>query len=63
LVNDFEDSVFARFPEIGVLKQRLYDKGAVYASMSGSGSSVFGIFGTPENLESEFPGSGVYACY
>jgi 4-diphosphocytidyl-2-C-methyl-D-erythritol kinase len=63
LVNDFEDSVFARFPEINTIKQKLYDKDAVYASMSGSGSSVFGIFRTRECLEAEFPGSTVYACY
>ena len=44
LVNDFEESVFAEFPVIGQLKQRMYDEGAVYASMSGSGSSVFGLF-------------------
>lgn len=44
LVNDFEQSVFTRFPEIEMIKERLYALGAVYASMSGSGSSVFGIF-------------------
>ena len=42
--NDFEDTVFALHPEIAALKRRLYDEGALYASMSGSGSSVFGIF-------------------
>ena len=42
--NDFETTVFALHPEIAALKQRFYDEGAVYASMSGSGSSVFGIF-------------------
>ena len=42
--NDFEDSVFQKFPEIAAIKDKLYDMGAVYASMSGSGSSVFGIF-------------------
>lgn len=42
--NDFEDSVFAKYPEIGAIKQKLYDMGAVYASMSGSGSAVYGIF-------------------
>ena len=42
--NDFEESVFQQFPEIAAIKDKLYDMGAVYASMSGSGSSVFGIF-------------------
>lgn len=42
--NNFERSVFQSFPELGVLKQKLYDCGAIYASMSGSGSSLFGIF-------------------
>jgi len=42
--NDFEDSVFQKFPEIATIKDKLYDMGAIYASMSGSGSSVFGIF-------------------
>lgn len=42
--NDFEDSVFQKFPEIAAIKDKLYDLGAVYASMSGSGSSVYGIF-------------------
>jgi len=44
IVNDFETSVFAKYPVIAEVKQSFYDKGAVYASMSGSGSSVFGIF-------------------
>jgi 4-diphosphocytidyl-2-C-methyl-D-erythritol kinase len=42
--NDFEKSVIAKFPLIGEVKQTLYDAGALYASMSGSGASVFGIF-------------------
>lgn len=42
--NDFEPSVFAAHPAIGALKQSFYERGAVYASMSGSGSSVFGLF-------------------
>lgn len=42
--NDFEKSVFAAHPAIAVIKQKLYDMGALYAAMSGSGSSVFGIF-------------------
>lgn len=44
LVNDFENSVFKAFPEINNLKDLLYSSGAIYASMSGSGSAVFGIF-------------------
>ena len=42
--NDFEESVFQKFPEIAAIKDKLYDLGAIYASMSGSGSSGFGIF-------------------
>ena len=42
--NNFEESVFQKFPEIAAIKDKLYDLGAIYASMSGSGSSVFGIF-------------------
>ena len=44
LCNDFEKPIFSIYPEIGFIKQCLYDMGAVYAQMSGSGSSVFGIF-------------------
>lgn len=44
LFNDFEPSVFALHPEIEALKDKFYDQGAVYAAMSGSGSSVFGLF-------------------
>jgi 4-diphosphocytidyl-2-C-methyl-D-erythritol kinase len=60
LVNDFESSVSLKYPGIEVIKQKLYTKGAVYASMSGSGSSVFGIFEQPEALEEAFPGCRTY---
>lgn len=56
LVNDFEESVFALHPEIGAVKQRLYNLGAVYAAMSGSGSALFGIFKKEPALEGEFQG-------
>ena len=55
-VNDFEQSLFALHPEIGAIKSRLYDLGAVYSAMSGSGSSVFGIFRSEVKLEGEFDG-------
>lgn len=44
LVNDFEETVFAKYPELAAIKRSLYECGAVYASMSGSGSALFGIF-------------------
>lgn len=44
IVNDFEATVFPKYPIIGELKELLYDKGSVYASMSGSGSALFGFF-------------------
>ena len=44
MVNDFEESVFPQFPAIGEIKEEMYRQGAVYASMSGSGSSVYGLF-------------------
>ncbi len=42
--NDFEQSVFAKHPLIGEIKEQLYQQGALYAAMSGSGSSVYGLF-------------------
>lgn len=55
--NDFEGSVFKKYPEIAAIKDELYDLGAVYAAMSGSGSSVYGIFKEPiENVEDKFCG-------
>lgn len=44
IVNDFEQSIFPEYPEIGFLKESLYELGALYSSMSGSGSAVYGIF-------------------
>ena len=59
LTNDFEKSVFAIHPEIGAIKDRLYDMGAVYAAMSGSGSSLFGLFRSPVDL-SDFNAEGTF---
>ena len=44
LVNDFEETVFSKHPELAAIKRSLYDSGAVYASMSGSGSALFAIY-------------------
>lgn len=44
LVNDFERSVFKSHGQLSKIKQQLYEMGAVYASMSGSGSSIYGLF-------------------
>ena len=44
LFNDFETGIFRKYPEIESLKNELYRKGALYASLSGSGSSMYGIF-------------------
>ncbi len=53
LFNDFEEPVSKAHPEIATIKQQLYDAGAVYASMTGSGSTVFGIF--EERPQLKFP--------
>ena len=44
LVNDFEETVFAKYPELAAIKKSLYDSGAVYACMSGSGSALFALY-------------------
>ena len=44
LVNDFEETVFAKYPALAAIKKSLYDSGAVYASMSGSGSALFALY-------------------
>lgn len=58
MINDFEKSIFPKYPVIKDIKEQLYAMGAEYASMSGSGSSVFGIFKEdmeiPENLYQDY---------
>lgn len=51
LVNGFEASVFPLRPEIGAVKDRMYAAGALFASMSGSGAAVYGIFGSAKMAE------------
>jgi len=56
IMNDFEKSVFVSFPEIQLIKNKMYEMGAVYASMSGSGSSVYGIFKVEPKMTAVFDG-------
>lgn len=51
LQNDFEIPVFEQYPEIGKLKNDLYNQGAVYASMSGTGSTVYGFFNQEQTID------------
>lgn len=60
LVNDFEESVFPQYPVIREIKEELYRQGAVYASMSGSGSSVFGLFAPGASLPDTDWGGNVF---
>jgi 4-diphosphocytidyl-2-C-methyl-D-erythritol kinase len=57
LKNDFEKAFFEKLPGCWDIKDKLYDAGAVYASMSGSGSAFFGIFRESPALEGAFPSS------
>jgi 4-diphosphocytidyl-2-C-methyl-D-erythritol kinase len=55
--NDFEKGIFALHPELEGIKSKLYELGALYAAMSGSGSALFGLFEAPvEKVESHFEG-------
>jgi len=55
LANDFETGVFARHPALASIKEKLYRSGAVYAAMSGSGSTVYGIFKREMDWKGVFP--------
>ena len=60
LINDFEEDVFKRFPEIKKIKEELYESGAIYASMTGSGAAVFGIFSKEVDFEKDYEGCFVW---
>jgi len=55
LKNDFEDPVFNKYPEIKIIKEEFYKAGAIYVSLSGSGSTVYGIFRKDANVSISFP--------
>ncbi|MEM6524626.1 MAG: 4-(cytidine 5'-diphospho)-2-C-methyl-D-erythritol kinase [Bacteroidota bacterium] len=50
VINDFEGSIFPKHPEISSLKEQMYQQGAIYASMTGSGSAVYGLFESEPDL-------------
>lgn len=54
IVNDFEAPTLLVYPELSVIKEQLYNLGAIYAAMTGSGSTMFGIFDYVPNLEGQF---------
>lgn len=61
LKNDFEKPVFAQHPALAAIKQNLYENGAVFALMSGSGSAIFGIYeDEPSGIEAKFPDCKVF---
>lgn len=60
LNNDFEEPAFKKYPELKQIKNQLYHAGAVYAAMSGSGSTVFGIFKKEKPIDNSFPENYFY---
>jgi 4-diphosphocytidyl-2-C-methyl-D-erythritol kinase len=54
LINEFEESVTLHYPEIAIIKNKLYEAGAQYAAMTGSGSTVFGLFERDATLQFNF---------
>ena len=62
MVNDFEESIFFNHPLLSEIKEELYRQGAAYASMSGSGSTIFGLFRSRPNCEELFAGYFTFVC-
>ena len=62
MVNDFEESIFFNHPLLSEIKEELYRQGAAYASMSGSGSTIFGLFRSRPNCEEHFAGHFTFVC-
>jgi len=61
MTNDFEKTIFVKHPGIKRIKQELYDSGAVYSSMSGSGSTVYGIFREKPVIPEDLRNSVIYS--
>ncbi len=65
LKNDFEEPIFLQFPQINAIKKKLYELGALYCAMSGSGSAVYGIFRSQMEksiLDPIFKDESVFVC-
>lgn len=63
LVNDFEPPLLAKYPLIGIIKEKFYTHGALYASMTGSGSTVYGIWDHRVDIHSLFPDFTYWSGY
>jgi 4-diphosphocytidyl-2-C-methyl-D-erythritol kinase len=63
IINDFEASIFTAHPVLQHIKNELYAQGAIYAAMSGSGATVYGIFKTEVDLKSHFEPHFYYSCF
>lgn len=62
MLNDFEESIFRNHPLLSEIKEELYRRGAVYAAMSGSGSTLFGLFRSCPDCVSAFAGHFTFVC-
>lgn len=62
MINDFEESIFFNHPLLSEIKEELYRQGAAYASMSGSGSTIFGLFRSRPSCEEHFAGHFTFVC-
>ena len=62
MVNDFEESIFSSHPLLADIKQELYHLGAAYAAMSGSGSTIFGLFSSRPECEQNFADHFTFVC-
>lgn len=63
ITNDFEQSIFKKYPDIGGIKEQLYNLGATYAALTGSGAAVYGIFNEEVNLRESFPGQFYWSAW
>lgn len=60
ITNDFEQHIFIKFPLLQEIKEKIYKLGALYASMSGSGSTIYGLFKEEVDVRNKFPGCYIY---